>query len=312
MLDGELVAIRDGQADFLALMERHQRRPSHVVPFFANAINYVVFDLLYYRGRSLLERSLSERRRMLHAELTEMPFVTLCEGVTGDGRKAFLDAVARGFEGVVAKRLSSRYLPNRRGTAWRKIKDTQELPCAVIGYRAGADGLRDLLVAAMVDGRPAFVGSVELGIRGGRELLERLNAIRIPRPAVPCSLAARWVTPEMACTVRFCGWRRGQVGGMRCWCDGRKHWQGARVGARGPLLNRDGGGNNPRTLPPHQRRGSVQRLWVEGRRCVGLSSNDQRFRVGPEGTPGSSWGWESMLVLPSTVATAGRAGLPHS
>jgi bifunctional non-homologous end joining protein LigD len=28
MLDGELVALRDGQADFLALMERHSRRPS--------------------------------------------------------------------------------------------------------------------------------------------------------------------------------------------------------------------------------------------------------------------------------------------
>jgi ATP-dependent DNA ligase len=81
----------------------------------------------------------------------------------------------------------------------------------VIGYRAGADGVRDLLLAAMVDGRPAFVGSVELGIRGDRELLERLNAGRISRPAVPCSLSARWVAPEVACTVRFCGWRRGRV-----------------------------------------------------------------------------------------------------
>jgi putative pyruvate formate lyase activating enzyme len=35
-------------------------------------------------------------------------------------------------------------MPNRRGTAWRKIKQTTELPCAVIGYRTGADGLRDL------------------------------------------------------------------------------------------------------------------------------------------------------------------------
>ena len=211
MLDGELVAIRDGQADFLALMERHQRRPSRVVPFFAHAIQYVVFDLLYFRGRALLDQPLSERRHMLRQELPELPLATLCEGVIGDGRKAFRDAVARGFEGVVAKRLSSHYLPNRRGKAWRKIKDTQELPCAVIGYRAGADGVRDLLLAAMVDGRPAFVGIVELGIRGGRELLERLNASRIPRPAVPCSLSARWVAPELACTVRFCGWRRGRV-----------------------------------------------------------------------------------------------------
>jgi ATP-dependent DNA ligase len=120
MLDGELVAIRDGQADFLALMERHQRRPSRVVLFFAHSVLYVVFDLLYFRSGALLERPLSERRRMLHAELPEM--VTLCEGVIGDGRSAFQGAVARGFEGVIAKRLNSHYLPNRRGTARRKIK----------------------------------------------------------------------------------------------------------------------------------------------------------------------------------------------
>jgi bifunctional non-homologous end joining protein LigD len=211
MLDGELVAIRDGQADFLALMERHQRRPSRVAPFFTHSVQYVVFDLLYFRGRALLDRPLSERRRMLRAELPELPFVSHCEGVIGDGKAFFRDAVARGFEGVVAKRLSSHYLPNRRGTAWRKIKETMELPCAVIGYHADGAGVRDLLLAAMVDGAPAFVGSVELGIRGGRELVERMNAIRIPKPAVPCSLSAKWVAPELACTVRFCGWRRGKV-----------------------------------------------------------------------------------------------------
>jgi ATP-dependent DNA ligase len=211
MLDGELVALRDGQADFLSLMERHSRRPSRVVPFFAHSVQYVVFDLLYHRGRSLLDRPLSERRRVLHEELPELPFVSLCESVIGDGKKLFSSAVERGFEGVVAKRLSSRYLPNRRGTAWRKIKQTHEIACAVIGFRAGADGLRDLLLAGMVDGSPAYVGSVELGIRRGRELLERLSAIRIRKPAVPCSLSARWVAPQLACTVRFCGWRRGRV-----------------------------------------------------------------------------------------------------
>jgi ATP-dependent DNA ligase len=211
MLDGELVALRDGHADFLALMERHSRRPSRSVPFFTHSVQYVVFDLLYHRGRSLLDRPLSERRRMLHEELHELPFVSLCEGVLGDGKAFFHAAVQRGFEGVVAKRLNSHYMPNRRGTAWRKIKQTTELPCAVIGYRTGADGLRDLLVAALVDGAPRYVGSVELGFRGGRDLLERLNAIRIPRPPVRCSLKARWVAPELCCTVRFCGWRRGGV-----------------------------------------------------------------------------------------------------
>jgi hypothetical protein len=38
----------------------------------------------------------------------------------------------------------------------RDRKETMELPCAVIGYRSGANGLRDLLLAAMVNGRSCF------------------------------------------------------------------------------------------------------------------------------------------------------------
>ncbi len=176
-----------------------------------DAVQYVVFDLLYFQGRSLLDRPLSERRQMLHEELPDLPFIKLCEGVVGDGKRYFREAVAQGYEGVVAKRLTSRYMPNQRGTAWRKIKETMELPCAVIGYRSGANGLRDLLLAAMVVGSPAYVGTVELGIRGGSDLLKRLETLRTPKPAVPCSLSARWVAPELACTVRFCGWRPGGV-----------------------------------------------------------------------------------------------------
>ena len=71
--------------------------------------------------------------------------------------------------------------------------------------------MRDLLLAAMVDGKPAYVGTVELGIRGGSDLLKRLESLRIRKPAVACSLSARWVAPEVGCTVRFYGWRRGVV-----------------------------------------------------------------------------------------------------
>ncbi len=62
MVDGELVALRDGRPDFHALMSRHSRRP-RALPFFAEAVQYVVFDLLYFRGRSLMDRPLKQIRR---------------------------------------------------------------------------------------------------------------------------------------------------------------------------------------------------------------------------------------------------------
>jgi len=210
ILDGELVAVRDGRPDFYSLMSRHSRRPRRT-PFFTEAVQYVVFDVLYFRGRSLMGRPLEERRQLLHHRLPKIPFVSLCDGVVGAGRSFFQSAIAAGHEGIVAKKLSSPYVPNQRSAAWRKIKQKMELPCVVIGYRTRGSELCDLLMATLVERKLAFVGAVELGIRDAAGLVKRLNSLRTAAAAVPCSLPARWVRPELFCKVHFCGWRPGGV-----------------------------------------------------------------------------------------------------
>jgi bifunctional non-homologous end joining protein LigD len=208
MVDGELVLIRDGHADFQALMSRHLRRPARA-PFFAEPIRYVVFDLLYLGGRCLMDLPLVERRDLLNRTLPDSEYLACCEGTIGNGRATFRSALAAGHEGVVAKRLTSRYTPGKRNDAWKKIKYRLDLPCVVIGYRLNSTGLRDLLMATLMDGKPSYVGPIELGVRRRAEALKRLEGLRIAKPAVPCSVSAYWVKPELFCTVRFCGWRPG-------------------------------------------------------------------------------------------------------
>lgn len=207
VVDGELVMIREGRPDFHALMRRHARRPGRR-PRFTEPARYVVFDLLHHDGTSLVRQPLSERRARLHEVLPDDPVLALCEGVVGDGRRYFAEAIAAGHEGVVAKRLTSRYEPNRRSGAWQKIKRRDELACVVIGYAGGADGPR-LYVASLVQGSLAYVGMVELGVRGGPELVQGLDAERRREPFVPCSAKATWVEPRRCCLVRFAGWRPG-------------------------------------------------------------------------------------------------------
>ena len=89
VLDGELVLLRNGRPDFHALMTRHRRTPRSV-PYFAEPVHYVVFDLLYLAGESLLDRPLLERlelRALLMASLVE-------------GELAYVGAVELGIEGV--------------------------------------------------------------------------------------------------------------------------------------------------------------------------------------------------------------------
>jgi len=208
VLDGELVMVRDGQPDFHALMARHARRPSRL-PYFVETIRYVVFDLLHLGGRSLVDRPLSERRELLHEALPRRSVVMPCEGVVGKGRAYFKKVLKAGHEGVVAKRMTSRYTANQRGRAWQKIKPKIVMPCVVIGYHLTAGRLHDLVMASLVDGKLAYVGTVELGIDGRPETIKRLEGMRTSRPAVDCSLSARWVKPELLCVVQFAGWRAG-------------------------------------------------------------------------------------------------------
>jgi hypothetical protein len=111
-----------------------------------------------------------------------------------------------GHEGVVAKRLTSRYVANKAASAWRKIKQTMELVCVVVGYRMGPNGLRDLQLAAVVD-RLRRRGRV-----GSRFILN----VRF--------LAARSQTALGETRLWQVGWsggridavhRRGDTGGMR-------------------------------------------------------------------------------------------------
>jgi hypothetical protein len=94
------------------------------------------------------------------------------------------------------------------------------MPCAVIGFRAGGNDLRDLQLAAMVDGAPRYVGSVELGIRRGRELLQRLNAIRITEARRAVLSARGWRRISLVRSASVAG-DRAVFGETRFFSDGK-------------------------------------------------------------------------------------------
>jgi ATP-dependent DNA ligase len=127
ILDGELVAFDGaGRPDLRGLLRRHGLVDGWRL---AQAprwcpVTYVVFDLLWLRGRSLLREPLRRRREAL-AQLcatTALPGLLHSAGVVGPGRAFYAGALAAGQEGVVAKHLASPYRPGRRSSTWRKIK----------------------------------------------------------------------------------------------------------------------------------------------------------------------------------------------
>jgi DNA ligase D-like protein (predicted ligase) len=216
VLDGELVALRDGSPDFELILRREQVRSPATAARMSRTTPalFVVFDLLYRRGSSIMDEPLRDRRGQLREtlEASSPDSVILSDGIAGSGVALFQQVCERGMEGVVAKRLDSPYLPGRRSDSWRKIKRRLRAHCVIIGYIAKEDGdFQSLLVATnSLPGESEWhglrcVGRVGsgFGVALRRRLLAMLRQRHRAEPVVACAEKALWVEPDLFCTVSF-------------------------------------------------------------------------------------------------------------
>lgn len=208
VLDGEVVVLHGGKPDFDRLMAREQLRSPMKIKSSARAMpaTYIVFDVLYEGYASLMDEPLDVRRRHLKALVDGCgeKHLVLSEGVVGKGKAFYDEAVKHGLEGVVAKRLNSHYLSGKRTLAWMKIKRSERIFCAIIGFiPSGKDDFRSLVIAAEGDHGLRPVGKVGTGFDGRlRARLNKLMWSRIcERPIVACRERARWITPGLYCWV---------------------------------------------------------------------------------------------------------------
>jgi DNA ligase 1 len=129
ILDGEIIGWRDGRA--IAFTELQQRLGRKQIDLFTSSlvpVSFVAFDLLYLNGETLLDLEFAERRLKLTDLLApwEQPELQFTRAEVCTTREeidaAFLSALAKGNEGLVAKSPQSPYVPGRRGQFWIKLK----------------------------------------------------------------------------------------------------------------------------------------------------------------------------------------------
>ena len=157
------------------------------------------FDLLHLDGSSTCVLPYSERRSLLgDAFALDGPAWRTPASVVIERNEDFVARVEElGLEGVVAKRLSSTYLPGRRCTAWVKRKLRREEQLAVTGVRRSRDGhVAAIFVARhQTDGSFTGAGAIELGLH--RELIERLEVRLAELPARRRGVVA-WYPAEVS------------------------------------------------------------------------------------------------------------------
>ena len=223
ILDGEAVAVdSQGKPSFQMLQNRSSLPPGWTLVYYA-------FDLLHLNGKDLKDRPLRERRALLERVVGNSG-VLLSQSLPGTLNQIMQAVKQHGLEGVVAKRLDSKYHAGERSKFWLKLplKPGQDL---VIGaYRLDGNRLELLLVGYFENKKLLFTGKVHQGLNPAnrRALLKVLQPLRVekcPFANLPTSKSGHWgegvtaeemrdyvwLRPKTVAEIKFAEWTTGGI-----------------------------------------------------------------------------------------------------
>jgi len=266
VVDGEVCALDDeGRPSFSAMQQGRDGTP----------VVYYLFDLLEVEGEPLLELPLAERQKRLAKLLDRRNRTVLLSEPFDDGRVLMQAAKKQRLEGIVAKRLDSRYVPGKRTRDWLKVKARESQEFVIAGYTRGK-GRREsafgsLVLAVYGDEGLEYVGNVGTGFDEAEldRLLEKLRSLvrstspfaEIPKLPRVRKADVVWIEPELVAEVEFAEWTHD--GNLRA-----PVYLGLREDKRPEDVRRERPGESPAPIPPVIRK---------GKRTLRLSNLDKPF-----------------------------------
>lgn len=175
ILDGEIIALRNGKPSFLELQKRGQLRNEAQIRNTAKTIPvvYVVFDLLYLNYQPVLNEPIEKRRLLLKEYLNPTSELIPADFIEDRGTAYFKSISEMGLEGVIAKRKGSIYLPGKRVKTWLKIKRKKNgffIICGFVINQTSRGELSSIILGAYLEEKLTFFGMVGTGF--SRKALE--------------------------------------------------------------------------------------------------------------------------------------------
>jgi bifunctional non-homologous end joining protein LigD len=202
LLDGEVVAFDRHRVSRFQLLQKGNATAS-----------YAVFDCLYRNGYDLRKAPLSKRRAVLEKTIPNEGTIFVSRQLSANGIRAYEEAKEKGYEGLVAKDLASRYV-EQRSTKWLKVKVHQEEEFVIAGYTAPS-GTRicfgALLLGAYSGDQLVFVGKVGTGFSRAtlRSLFGQFQPLIRKTPSLvdpPRDAELTHLNPKLIAQIAFEEW----------------------------------------------------------------------------------------------------------
>ncbi|MGA2911705.1 MAG: ATP-dependent DNA ligase [Candidatus Levyibacteriota bacterium] len=225
ILDSEALAYNPESEEFLPFQETTKRRRKYGIAEMAKSLplKAFVFDILYKDGQSLIDLPLTKRMEILKEVLPEDDVLIRTKNQTVRDAKTLSllleDAISKGLEGLVIKKLESPYEAGARNFNWVKLKRhssgelSDTIDCVILGYISGkgkrtAFGAGALLVGVYDKEKDEFVSVSKIGTgltdEEWREVHKRADKISLEqKPARVSSniIPSVWIEPKIVIEV---------------------------------------------------------------------------------------------------------------
>ena len=205
VIDGEVIALDDeGRPSFNIL----QNYGSSTAP-----VLYFVFDVMVLAGREVMHEPLAARRELLEKQILPKLGEPVRYAAPLDATLPVLmaSAKAQGLEGLVAKRLDSRYEAGLRSGAWQKTRVNRAQEFVIGGYTVGTNTF-DALVFGYYEGdRLIYAARTRNGFTPivRAQLFKKFRDLEVkecPFVNLPEAKSGRWGAGLTAAKMKECRW----------------------------------------------------------------------------------------------------------
>ena len=221
ILDGELVVLKNGVPNFSEIQARSLMSNPFKIELAAkkSPATFVTYDILYFDGRQITDLPLVKRKDLLQKVLkSENDRFAVSRFINEKGTALYDLAKEKNLEGIVAKRIDSRYYFGKRTKDWIKIKYLKDDDYIVCGYIIKSPSITSLVLGQYQNKELIYKGHVTMGISKDDFIIisnqEKLSEAPFAvYPQKSGNDRAIWISPELVCGVKYM--EKTEKGGLR-------------------------------------------------------------------------------------------------
>lgn len=207
ILDGEVVILKNQVPDFYEVQRRTMTTDKFKTQLAMNKLpaNFVAYDILYHDGNNTNYLPLKERKQLLESVVNENNRISVSRYVKEYGIELFELTVQQKLEGVVAKRIDSKYFFDKRTSDWIKFKSMKDEDFVVCGYVTKESKNTTLILGQYKGDKLIYKGSVSFGVK--LDFFEEYHCTKIdysPFTLTPINNEdVNWIKPDVVCVVEY-------------------------------------------------------------------------------------------------------------